>query len=160
MANQQHVLFTGELKMTAKRVSMGQYRPKDRNLYQHLADWWRYHIKNILFSICANWLTVHIITVNRKHVQVNSLSFNSVLFYFLQDFQLIAWCSDYRQMNSAPIQSSRICWMVQQLETLPSCFNASEKQLWRSVYQQTWKIRLSNSIGLCWGPGDVISTTS
>ena len=126
MANQQHVLFTGELKMTAKRVSMGQYRPKDRNLYQHLADWWRYDIKNILFSICANWLTVHIITVNRKHVHVNSLSFNSVLFYFLQDFQLIAWSSDYRQMNSAPIQSSRICWMVQQLETLPSCFNASE----------------------------------
>ena len=31
------------------------------------------------------------ITVNTKHVHVNSLSFNSVLFYFLQDFQLIAW---------------------------------------------------------------------
>ena len=26
--NQQHVLFTGELKMTAKRASMGRYRPK------------------------------------------------------------------------------------------------------------------------------------
>ena len=37
--NQQHVLFTGKLKMTAKRVSMGQYRPKDGNLDQHLADW-------------------------------------------------------------------------------------------------------------------------
>ena len=45
-------------------------------------------------SICANWLTVYIITVNTQHVQVNTLSFNSVLFYFLQDFQLIAWCSD------------------------------------------------------------------
>ena len=30
--NQQHVLFTGELKMTAKRVSMGRYRPKDPEL--------------------------------------------------------------------------------------------------------------------------------
>ena len=37
--NQQHVLFTGKLKMTAIRVSMGQYRPKDGNLDQHLADW-------------------------------------------------------------------------------------------------------------------------
>ena len=46
-------------------------------------------------SICANWLTVYIVTVNTQHVHVNTLSFNSVLFYFLQDFQLIAWCSDY-----------------------------------------------------------------
>ena len=46
-------------------------------------------------SICANWLTVCIITVNTQHVHVNTLSFNSVLFYFLQDFLLIAWCSDY-----------------------------------------------------------------
>ena len=37
--NQQHVLFTGELKMTVKRASMVRYRPKDPNLDQRLAGW-------------------------------------------------------------------------------------------------------------------------
>ena len=37
--NQQHILFTGELKMTANRASMGRYRPKDPELDQQLADW-------------------------------------------------------------------------------------------------------------------------
>ena len=37
--NQQHVLFRGKLKMTAKRASMGRYRPKDPELDQQLADW-------------------------------------------------------------------------------------------------------------------------
>ena len=37
--NQQHVLFSGELKMTAKRASMGRYRPKDPEVDQQLADW-------------------------------------------------------------------------------------------------------------------------
>ena len=37
--NQQDVLFSGELKMTAKRASMGRYRPKDTKLDQLLADW-------------------------------------------------------------------------------------------------------------------------
>ena len=32
--NQQHVLCRGELKMTAKRASMGRYRPKDLELDQ------------------------------------------------------------------------------------------------------------------------------
>ena len=32
--NQQHVLFSGELKMTAKRASMGRYRPKDPEVDQ------------------------------------------------------------------------------------------------------------------------------
>ena len=37
--NQQHVLFSGELKMTAKRASMGRYWPKDPEVDQQLADW-------------------------------------------------------------------------------------------------------------------------
>ena len=37
--NQQHVLFSGELRMTAKRASMGRYQPKDPELDQQLADW-------------------------------------------------------------------------------------------------------------------------
>lgn len=37
--NQQHVLFTGELKMTAKRASMGRYRPKDPELDQQKSQW-------------------------------------------------------------------------------------------------------------------------
>ena len=37
--NQQRVLFSGELQMTAKRASMGRYRPKDPELDQQLADW-------------------------------------------------------------------------------------------------------------------------
>ena len=37
--NQQDILFSGELKMTAKRASMGHYRPKDPELDQLLADW-------------------------------------------------------------------------------------------------------------------------
>ena len=36
---QQDVLFSGELKMTAKRASMGCYCPKDPELDQTLADW-------------------------------------------------------------------------------------------------------------------------
>ena len=35
--NQQRVLFSGELRMTAKRASMGRYRPKDPELDQQLA---------------------------------------------------------------------------------------------------------------------------
>lgn len=37
--NQLHVLFLGELKMTAKRASMGRYRPKHPELDQLFADW-------------------------------------------------------------------------------------------------------------------------
>ena len=37
--NQQDILFSGELKMTAKHASMGRYRPKDPELDQLLADW-------------------------------------------------------------------------------------------------------------------------
>lgn len=37
--NQQRVLFSGELRMTGKRASMGRYRPKDPELDQQLADW-------------------------------------------------------------------------------------------------------------------------
>ena len=36
---QQDVLFSGELKMTAKQASMGRYCPKDPELDQILADW-------------------------------------------------------------------------------------------------------------------------
>ena len=75
---------------------------KDPDLDQSLAGWFSDQrrqgtIKNS--SICANWLTVCIITVNTQHVHVNTLSFNSVLFYLLQDFLLIAWCSDYAFVN-------------------------------------------------------------
>ena len=55
--NHQHVLFTGELKMTAKRVSMGRYRPKDPELDQQLADWFsdqRSQGKNCYFNIYAS----------------------------------------------------------------------------------------------------------
>ena len=37
--NQQHVLFSGELKMTAKCASKGRYWPKDPEVDQQLADW-------------------------------------------------------------------------------------------------------------------------
>ena len=37
--NQLHMLFNGELKMTAKRASMGRYKPKYPELDQRLADW-------------------------------------------------------------------------------------------------------------------------
>ena len=55
--NQQHVLFTGELKMTVKRASMGRCKSKDPNLDQSLAGWFSDQrrqgtIKNS--SICAN----------------------------------------------------------------------------------------------------------
>ena len=79
--------------MTVKRASTGRYRPKDPNLDQRLAVWFSDQRKQgtikYYFAICANWLTVYIITVNTQHVHVNTLSFNSVLFYFLQDFQSV-----------------------------------------------------------------------
>ena len=37
--NQQHMLFNGKLKMTAKHASMGWYKPKYPELDQRLADW-------------------------------------------------------------------------------------------------------------------------
>ena len=37
--NQQHMLFNGKLKMTAKHASMGWYKPKYPELDQCLADW-------------------------------------------------------------------------------------------------------------------------
>ena len=37
--NQQNVLFSSELRMTAKSASMGRYRPKDPELDQQLANW-------------------------------------------------------------------------------------------------------------------------
>jgi len=37
--NQQHVLFSGKLKMTAKRASMGRYQPKEPEVDQQLVDW-------------------------------------------------------------------------------------------------------------------------
>ena len=37
--NNRALLFSGELRMTAKRASMGRYRPKDPELDQQLADW-------------------------------------------------------------------------------------------------------------------------
>ena len=36
--NKQHFLFSGEVKMTAKRASMGRYRPKDPDADQQLVD--------------------------------------------------------------------------------------------------------------------------
>ena len=36
--NQQHMLFNGKLKMTAKHASMGWYKPKYPELDQRLAD--------------------------------------------------------------------------------------------------------------------------
>ena len=37
--NQQQVLFSSELKMTAKRASMGCYQPKEPEIDQQLVDW-------------------------------------------------------------------------------------------------------------------------
>lgn len=37
--NQQHMLFNGELRMAAKRASMGWYKWNDPELDQRLADW-------------------------------------------------------------------------------------------------------------------------
>jgi len=55
--NEQHVLFTGERKMTAKHASVGRYLPKDPELDQQLADWFCDHRsqgKNCSFNIYAS----------------------------------------------------------------------------------------------------------
>ena len=57
--NQQHVLFSGELKMTAKCALMGRYRPKDPQVDQQLADWFmisdqRSHCKNVHLTADLN----------------------------------------------------------------------------------------------------------
>lgn len=78
--NQQHVLFTGELKMSAKRVSMGRYRPKDPELDQKLADWFsdqRSQGKNCSFNICASLL---ITTLFKFDFSLKSC-FRSVMLY-------------------------------------------------------------------------------
>ena len=56
--NQQHVLFSGELRMTAKRASMGRCRPKDPELDQQLADWFsdqRSQGKHLAFNLDLYW---------------------------------------------------------------------------------------------------------
>ena len=56
--NQQHVLFSGELRMTAKHASMGRYRPKDPELDQQLADWFsdqRTQGKHLAFNLDLHW---------------------------------------------------------------------------------------------------------
>ena len=57
--NQQHSLFSSELQMTAKRASMGRFRPKYAEMDQQLADWFsnqRSQGKHcwIYFSISSN----------------------------------------------------------------------------------------------------------
>ena len=37
--SQQHVLFSSELKMTARCTLMGRYQPKDPEVDQQLVDW-------------------------------------------------------------------------------------------------------------------------
>ena len=37
--SQQHVLFSGKLKMTARCTLMGRYQPKDPEVDQQLVDW-------------------------------------------------------------------------------------------------------------------------
>ena len=39
ISESQHMPFNGELTMTAKRASMGRYKPKYPELDQRLADW-------------------------------------------------------------------------------------------------------------------------
>ena len=56
--NQQHVLFSGELQMTAKRASMGRYRLKDPELDQQLANWFsdqRAQGKHLAFNLDLYW---------------------------------------------------------------------------------------------------------
>ena len=58
LRNQQHVLFSGELRMTAKRASMGRYRPKDPELDQQLAEWFsdqRTQGKHLAFNLDLYW---------------------------------------------------------------------------------------------------------
>ena len=66
--NQQDILFSGELKMTAKRASIGCYRPKDLELDQLLADWFsdqRSHSKQMPILVipcpCTGESLVHCI---------------------------------------------------------------------------------------------------
>ena len=59
--NQQHVLYSGELRMTAKRASMGRYRPEDPELDQQLADWFsdqRTQGKHVAFNLHLYWWIV------------------------------------------------------------------------------------------------------
>ena len=72
----QRVLFSGELRMTAQRASMGRYRPKDPELDQQLADWFsdqRTQGKHCRFSLVNCCKRVE----NRDHFDVYIHSFNN-----------------------------------------------------------------------------------
>lgn len=126
--NQQDVLFSGELKMTAKRASMGRYRPKDPELDQLLADWFsdQRQMPSYVFawsksasSYYLSWL------FPCTHASLVHCIYWLMLFLFcIQVFQLTAWCSMLKQRNSSGVQS--ITSMVQQLETPPFHFHVNQ----------------------------------
>ena len=106
--NQQHVLFSGELQMTAKRASMGRYRPKDPELDQQLADWFsdqRTQGKHLAFNLDLYWWIVINVSELRSLrcdvyiqwlVSITKLTFG---FVFTQVCQSTAWCFEWRQYS-------------------------------------------------------------
>ena len=75
--NQQCALFSGELKMTAKRALMCRYRPKDPELDQQLADWFsnqrsqgkiqcQFNSKSMANIFCLLFIYLFRFSVNHK----------------------------------------------------------------------------------------------
>ena len=56
--NQQHVLSTGELKMTAKHTSLGWYRPKDPHLDKRLPDWFSNQCQRMMKITCLQFTLI------------------------------------------------------------------------------------------------------
>ena len=107
-SNQQHVLFSGELQMTAKRASMGLFRLKYAEMDQQLADWFSDQWSQgkhywVYFSISSNleWCACHWWSINLFMFIVFDQG-TDILFLLLQVCQLAAWFFESRQKNSAP----------------------------------------------------------
>ena len=80
--NQQQVLFSGELKMTAKRASMARYRPKDPEVNHQLADWFsdqRSQSKNCSLKMT---LTTALFTQQMVYVTLSLLIADRIVFMF------------------------------------------------------------------------------
>ena len=157
--NQQHVLFSRELRMTAKRASMGCYRPKDPELDQQLDDWFsdqRTQGKHLAFNLDLYWWIVINVSEPRSLrcdvyiqwlVSITKLTFGFVV---TQVCQSTAWCFEWRPKNSAPTPSLKCPLAGTQTGSVVTPSPWERRPVLLSVSQPTWKTRSSSFIDSSW----------
>ena len=146
--------FSGELRMTAKRASMGCYRPKDPELDQQLADWfsdqWTQG-KHLAINLDLYWWIVINVSEPRSLqcdvyiqwlVSITKMTFGFVV---TQVCQSTAWCFEWRPKNSAPTPSLKRPLAGTRTGSAVTPFPWEGRPVLLSVSQPTWKTSLIHS---------------